>query len=282
MTKTTVPRPSSRPSSSVEVGRGLSQRIRRCAELAGSGDALAQKAAIPRRTLETYLSGEAEPKASRLAAIADAAGVSLNWLVTGEGPEEPIEWLRWHSKQLAVELGGGTPHVGGRNVSKKWQPSGESEISSPALSAMEPKPGYVYLPLIDVSAAAGGGAIVGEGEHAVDALAFKADWIRRELHVAPEDLRLIYVEGNSMEPDLRAGDIILVDHTDTLARREGIYVIRMDGALLVKQLQRLPGGTVKVLSRNPAYEPFAVEVKKLEEPNGFAVLGRVVWACRRL
>lgn len=55
--------------------------------MAGSGDALAQKAAIPRRTLETYLSGAAEPKASRAAAIAAAAGVSLDWLVLGLGPE---------------------------------------------------------------------------------------------------------------------------------------------------------------------------------------------------
>lgn len=84
-----------------------------------------------------------------------------------------------------------------------------------------------------------------------------------------------------MEPDLRAGDIILIDHTDTTARREGIYVIRMDNALLVKQLQRLPGGTVKVMSRNPAYEPFTVAIASLEEHNGFAVIGRVVWACRR-
>jgi phage repressor protein C with HTH and peptisase S24 domain len=73
-----------------EARNRLMARIRRCAQLAGSGEALAQKTAIPRRTLETYLSGRAEPKASRLAAIARAAGVSAHWLVTGEGPaQEP-------------------------------------------------------------------------------------------------------------------------------------------------------------------------------------------------
>lgn len=49
----------------------------------------------------------------------------------------------------------------------------------------------------------------------------------------PADLSLIYVEGDSMELDLHAGDIVLLDHTDTRASREGVYVIRMDGALLV-------------------------------------------------
>jgi phage repressor protein C with HTH and peptisase S24 domain len=115
----------------------------------------------------------------------------------------------------------------------------------------------------------------------VDVLAFKEDWIRQELRARPDQLRLIFVEGDSMEPDLRAGDIVLIDHTDVTARREGVYVIRMDGALLVKQVQRLPGGQVRVMSRNPAYEPFTVPVSKLEHPDGLAVIGRVVWACRR-
>ena len=147
--------------------------------------------------------------------------------------------------------------------------------------AEQPTAGYVYIPLYDVRAGAGRGTHI-ESERVVDSLVFKEDWIRQELRASPGDLRLINVSGDSMEPDLRAGDIILIDHTDTRASREGIYVIRMDGALLVKQLQRLPGGVVKVISRNQAYEAFTVPVATLEEPNGFAIIGRVVWACRRL
>lgn len=67
----------------------IAGRIRRCAELVGSGDALSQKADIPRSTLETYLTGKAEPKASRLVAIAEAAGVSVQWLATGREPMRP-------------------------------------------------------------------------------------------------------------------------------------------------------------------------------------------------
>lgn len=149
-----------------------------------------------------------------------------------------------------------------------------------ALSPQEPHAGYAYIPLLDVRAAAGGGALV-DSENQVDVLAFKKDWIRQELHVSSDNLRLIYVEGDSMEPDLRAGDIVLIDHTDISARREGIYVLRMDGALLVKMLQRLPGGIVKVISRNTAYESFTVMAAELESGNGTAIIGRVVWACRR-
>lgn len=64
--------------------QGLAQRIRQCADQLGSGDELARRTGIPRRTLETYLSADAEPKASRLLAIATAAQVSLDWLISGE------------------------------------------------------------------------------------------------------------------------------------------------------------------------------------------------------
>lgn len=64
---------------------GLSVRIRECARIVGGGEELARRTGIPRRTLENYFTGR-EPQASRLAAIADAAQVSLDWLVTGRIP----------------------------------------------------------------------------------------------------------------------------------------------------------------------------------------------------
>lgn len=49
---------------------------------------MSQKTGIPRSTLETYLTGKAEPKISRLVAIAQAAEISIGWLATGDGGEQ--------------------------------------------------------------------------------------------------------------------------------------------------------------------------------------------------
>lgn len=73
------------------VDPDLSGRIKEAARLAGGGDALAQKTGLPRRTLGNYLAGRNEPKTSGLAAIAKAAGVSVAWLATGEGPMRPAD-----------------------------------------------------------------------------------------------------------------------------------------------------------------------------------------------
>lgn len=192
--------------------------------------------------LARYMRGENEPGILKLTALAHRSGFSLEYLASGRGERMA------RAVQLRVE---------------------------------EPTAGYANIPLYDVRARAGNNGAHIEGEKQVNELAFREDWIRRELRVSPKDLRLIHVEGDSMEPDLRSGDIILVDHTDTAARREGVYVIRMDNALLVKALQRLPGGVIKVTSRNPAYDPFSVNAIDVESSDDFSIIGRVVWACRR-
>lgn len=231
----------------VAIKRGLGERLKEAREKLGyTQKAFADLTEIPLPSLKDYEGGKSIPGGDALARIA-FIGVSTEWLFFAEGA--PIT-----RRQAGAE---------------------------PANVAAQPRAGYVYLPLYDVRAAAGKGALVEDAEHQVDALAFKEDWIRRELRATPADLRLIYVEGDSMEPDLRAGDIVLIDHTDTRGRREGIYVIRMNDALLVKQLQRLPGGVVRLTSRNPAYEPFTVAAEQLEAQNQVSLVGRVVWACRR-
>lgn len=138
---------------------------------------------------------------------------------------------------------------------------------------------FARIPLYDVKASAGNGATVNT-EDVIDSLAFKNEWIHNELHVNPAHLYLIYVEGESMVPSLRPGDVILVDHSDNTAKRDGVYVLRMDGALLVKRLQRLPGAIIKVSSDNTLYVPFEINLSKIGDT--VSIIGRVVWTGRRL
>ena len=62
---------------------------------------------------------------------------------------------------------------------------------------------------------------------------------------------------------------------------DGIYVLRHENSLLVKRLQMLPGGIIKVKSDNSMYE--AWEIKK-SQLNGvdLELIGRVVWTGQRM
>jgi phage repressor protein C with HTH and peptisase S24 domain len=74
-------------------------------------------------------------------------------------------------------------------------------------------------------------------------------------------------------------DVILVNHADT-SPASGLYVLRVEGDLIVKRVQKLPGGKLKVLSANQAYEPF--EIDPASPVGDFAVIGRVVWFGRQI
>ncbi|MGX1099282.1 helix-turn-helix domain-containing protein [Amorphus sp. MBR-141] len=68
---------------------GFTSRLRECANAVGGGNVLAQRSGIPRRTLESYLSGAREPKVTTAARIAAGAGVSVEWLANGKGAMRP-------------------------------------------------------------------------------------------------------------------------------------------------------------------------------------------------
>ena len=82
-----------------------------------------------------------------------------------------------------------------------------------------------------------------------------------------------------MEPTLRSGDVVLVDHREKSVARieEGVYVLRTDDSLLVKRLQLLPGGAFEAHSDNPAYHPFAFTTADIADGQ-VTIIGRVVWA----
>lgn len=137
---------------------------------------------------------------------------------------------------------------------------------------------YVRVPRYEVAASAGGGAFI-ESEQIVDYLTFRAEWVRNALGVALNQLALINVIGDSMEPSLSEGDVVLLDLSQAGVRDSSIYVIQLDGALLVKRIQRKLDGSMTVSSDNPRYTPETVTGEAMAL---LKIIGRVVWVGRRL
>jgi len=131
---------------------------------------------------------------------------------------------------------------------------------------------------VAVRASAGPGAIPGE-ESTRPCFAFEPRWLKALTDSPSAKLSVIRVEGVSMAPTLNAGDDILVDLGDGPERlRDGIYVLRVDGALLVKRLAIHPvGRRVTVQSDNPAYGD--LPDCGLDEID---CIGRVIWAGRKI
>ena len=153
----------------------------------------------------------------------------------------------------------------------------ETVLGGPAYSISAPA-GLVSVDRHAVAVSAGPGAIVTE-ELGKPYFAFDERWLKALTPSSPSNLSVVRVEGDSMTPTLNAGDDILVDLGDAGDRlRDGIYVLRIDDALVVKRLALNPvGGRVTVQSDNPAYPDWPD--CSLDE---IKPIGRVIWSGRRI
>lgn len=71
-----------------EADAAFQMRMQECADEAGNPAALARAAGISHPVISDYLNGVSEPSRLRLISIAKAAGVSVEWLATGEGAKK--------------------------------------------------------------------------------------------------------------------------------------------------------------------------------------------------
>lgn len=138
--------------------------------------------------------------------------------------------------------------------------------------------GYVYVPRFDLAASAGNGSHIHD-EAVVDHLAFRRDWIQRALGLDPSSLALIDARGDSMSPTIESGDLLLLDTRSGGAKSEGIYVINLAGALLVKRLRIKLSGSVEVMSDNSKYCSETISGSELDR---LVLVGRVVWHGRKI
>lgn len=129
----------------------------------------------------------------------------------------------------------------------------------------------IYAPRL--CAAAGAGVVNYLDEQETEALMFKRGFLQH-LGVQPHQVFCMRVKGDSMDPTLRNGCVILVD---TANRRvnEGIYVIRVDDELMVKRLQRTTDRIIRVSSDNPAYASYDINLNAQGE-HDLDVIGRAI------
>lgn len=197
--------------------------------------------------MHKYFTGLTQPTLDNLVVLSKTAGVSIEWLATGHDNTQLTG-----SEVQAVSPKRDVTDVHGNNVDLEE---------------------FVFVPRYNVAAAAGYGAW-NDDETPMFTVSFRRYWIVNHLKADPKKLSVISVMGDSMEGILNDKDIILVNHGDK-EPSEGIYVLRLDGQLIVKRVQRLPGAELFVTSTNPAYKPFTINLNNI--PSDFDVVGKVVW-----
>jgi phage repressor protein C with HTH and peptisase S24 domain len=135
----------------------------------------------------------------------------------------------------------------------------------------------VEVPINDIEVSAGPGRFALDEDLRVGSWPLPSDWIADHFGAA-SDLRFVRVKGDSQQPELRDGDMVLIDlGTNKLA--EGMHVVGLDDALLIKRIQ-IEGARVRLKSANPNYDDLVVDLAADQER--FRVVARAVSTIKML
>jgi len=201
--------------------------------------------------------------------LARAAGVS---------PQAVSQWLSGTTNpQMARHKA--ISDIIARRIAER---SVETTITSTRLNDYRPEADRAAecLPInsLNTSASAGGGRLP-EAAFLGSPRYFERSFIEQDLRARPGDLLVVEIEGQSMEPLMRHGDLALVDQRKLNVAMEGIFVLFDGDGVVCKWVEPCRTHDVPMLrisSENSRFPPYEVEADRCQ------IVGRVVWFARRL
>ena len=108
---------------------------------------------------------------------------------------------------------------------------------------------------------------------------FADSLILHEFRIRPEDLQMITVDGNSMEPLFSSSDRILIEVSRQVPVPPGMFVIWDNMGLVAKRIEQVPHSEpprVVLKALNPEYHSYQRPAEEVR------VVGRSVSISRRL
>lgn len=233
----------------------------------------AQKFGISRNTLVNYERGASVPDSKLAALICKELCLSAEWFLFGNGPR-----YRKEIEACSSEAGYGElekqPHDPSCTCQKKGKiEKGENgELKVPVLEDPEPDK-YNWVPMVEAELSAGSGSLMAS-DRIKDYYAFRKPFIAN-IATSAKNLVLMRVSGDSMDPEIRNGATVMIDLGRNRIKNNCIFALGFEDTIIIKELERLPEGRVRIISKNrdvyPAYETDA---------NNLRIIGQVIWGDR--
>ena len=188
--------------------------------------------------------------------------------------------LGYHDSQTLAEMLGCDPSELRHETLPKRRPMPPRRPRPPAGLPGAP---LAAIPEITVEVAAGAGAVAEEFFSETALWHWPENMIRYEGGATPENVRILRVRGNSMEPEMRDGDRVVVDVSPRLPATGETFVIWDGNGLVVKHVEVVHGDAVdgddtprlRLISANSDYAPYSSLAHDVH------ILGKVLWVIRR-
>jgi len=184
--------------------------------------------------------------------------------------------------QCSVEYLSGASDIPGKpqamppDIASAGQQKRERRRSSVLVAGQEVVAGVAKVLEYDVQLSAGPGSLITDEDP-------RAEWglprsFLAAMRLSADNLAIVSIVGESMEPLLRDGDIVMLDLQSRNPALPGIYALWEGSATVCKRVEIVHGADppkLRIMSVNPAYSTYEILA---EEAN---VIGRVAWFGRR-
>lgn len=203
-----------------------------------SQEAFAARFGLHRNTISQYERGISIPSSDFLEQLVEAYDVNQDWLLHGDESESASD---------------GHLHT--------HEGSGRSD--------------FVYIPLVEAISAAGHGSSE-VSEVVIEEFAFKKQWIKSQGN--PQNMVLLTVRGDSMEPLIHDKDMVLVDLSRKEVELGKVFAVGYEDYIFVKRLILEPGRLI-LRSENKEYNDIIVNLRDPDEAEQVRIIGKVIWWC---
>ncbi len=139
----------------------------------------------------------------------------------------------------------------------------------------DPKSDFYPIPKVQARLCAGAGSF--EVDSRIEGYySFQKKWLQNK--GAADRMVLMDVFGNSMTPEIKDGDTVLIDQSRKDIFAGTIYAVGIEDTIMVKRIEKHPRKLV-LLSDNKEYAPIFLAD---DEIDSVRIIGRVIWICREL
>lgn len=182
--------------------------------------------------------------------------------------EVPPAWIQSYAEKTGVcsdwlFFGRGPMHL------DEKPPAPQPEASAPCDVDL------ILIPMVEARLSAGQGSLQTDG-NSERSYAFRSDFLHRKGN--PDNMVLMRVSGDSMQPEILNNDVVLLDQSKTDILPGRIYAVGFEEAIYLKRVDMLPGKVI-LKSANPAYPPVELDIRD-QQREAFRVIGQVLWSGR--
>lgn len=179
---------------------------------------------------------------------------------------------------LAKQMQRRTDNPRGRTIEKLTNFLGRTLIDSADTSINTQFRKLTNILELDVRAEGGAGLEAPDCEQIINEWSLPTELLTAQTSAPAKALRIITVIGNSMEPDFRPGERVLVDTDDRSPSPAGAFALWDGFGLVIKYVEVIPGSDpvmVRLISRNSVFETYERPAEDIHI-NG-RIIGKWLW-----